>query len=919
MENTINELKKTKIWEYLNIVDGQYAERCIKFVSAVCPILNTICDYFPYYTEHNEQHSIAILKRIEQIIVSDCLVPNSEIAFSKSEAFILICSAFGHDLGMAILPNEEQQILNELRLEKKDGWKTHPTLQDKLRNTHAIRGGDYIYHEKENIGIPVNLTAMLAIVMASHNYSLTELNDIYRAPFAAETTEIDLPQLASIFCIGDLLEYSDSRVREGVLDQLQEELAVNTDDKLLISLHENLKHLSIGGNLAISEGKIKVHGSFENPDVLNLAHKAIDYIEQWIVNYTDTDFKSRKNRLKLKSTTVERNLICGNNDFHRIGIRMNKQNIIKLISSNSVWNNQYELVIKELLQNSVEACRYRRFNSSLADGYLAKITVELNVSENYISITDNGCGMSRATILNNFLTVGNSKSNESGYAKGGYNSLAKFGIGFWSVFTITQEVDIQTKQFNNFRDDDKIGYQFKVSIEQIKDYTVFYPAPNIPCGTTIKLFLKDDVNINNIANRIFGIYGIIQCSEIPIDVVHNNRKYSIPNEPILPTMDEIFGAKVNFAIQNKIQIYTYEGSTPDYTLKMFILYKIGDNGVTFALSEDKALYQITEYRTKFESYCVCGFNVMLRSEFPMFEVIPDGIVHFIANAINPKGFSYTLNRQRLLNSTKSIEYAETIDGLIIDGYRKFLREMNIITPEKIFHLFAEGRLVQRGSMLSMDTAKKFQNLLDRASDLLCYKLMRINRTKTYNTCEVAYKNVNEILSSDVRLVSFLRYHDYEKRYTAPFHDMQVMYNLLKTEHYEGDDIFFVDRENNFFFDNDPDSYVIVKQIQVYKNETAQLSILVSHSKSINTLQDKKWFIGNVHGIWSGSIFEKKIVGANFAFGEGRFFVTPNSVLANDIKSMYLSGDHPAICSLIKNIASSCNGYLHDSILQYITQ
>ena len=86
--------------------------------------------------------------------------------------------------------------------------------------------------------------------------------------------------------------------------------------------------------------------------------------------------------------------------------------------------------LKELLQNSVEACRYRDFNTPASRAYQPVIKVTFDKENRHIIISDNGCGMSKNIILNNFLTVGNSRASDPVYKSFGYNSLARFGIGF---------------------------------------------------------------------------------------------------------------------------------------------------------------------------------------------------------------------------------------------------------------------------------------------------------------------------------------------------------------------------------------------------------------------------------------------------------------------------------------------------------
>jgi len=49
---------------------------------------------------------------MSQVIHPDCLTIGKELSFNHIETFLLICSAYAHDLGMAIFPNEEKELLN---------------------------------------------------------------------------------------------------------------------------------------------------------------------------------------------------------------------------------------------------------------------------------------------------------------------------------------------------------------------------------------------------------------------------------------------------------------------------------------------------------------------------------------------------------------------------------------------------------------------------------------------------------------------------------------------------------------------------------------------------------------------------------------------------------------------------------------
>lgn len=416
-------VKESKMWKYLNDISEDYAERAIIFIREIAPILDSVKEYFPYYTRHDIVHGNNILARMEDIVYNECFDKTNKLAFSASEAFLLICSAFSHDLGMAVFPDEKDKMLDFLGIADEDGWKTNEKLQNFLRKNHSQRGGSFIAVNQEKLCVPKNLVAFLHDLMSSHNMSIHQLEVDLGTRTAFDSKEVCLVQLACILCVADLLEYSDSRVLDGVIEKIRND----NSEAAKVSYRENMKHVCIGSNVAVGEdGRIIISGSFTISDVevLNLTHKTIDLIEDWARQYSDIDIRSLKPRLRLKVDTVIRNLRTINMDFTRLGVRIKKENIIGLVSSNSLWSNDVGIPIKELLQNSVEACRYRQYNTHPAKNYRPKISVTFDRENSKVIIEDNGCGMSKNVILNNFLTVGNSRSKDSTYYVQGYNVSA---------------------------------------------------------------------------------------------------------------------------------------------------------------------------------------------------------------------------------------------------------------------------------------------------------------------------------------------------------------------------------------------------------------------------------------------------------------------------------------------------------------
>src|ERR1019366_359081 len=241
LKEPLTELRSTDLWIYLNKIDQDYATRSLIFLENISPLLASIKDHFPYYTRHDAHHGFQVVKKMSEILEPSCLKARSRISFSAAEVFLLICSAYGHDLGMTVFPGEEEKLLGNLNIPKTKEWKKDPILQNYLRNEHSTRGGLFISENSDNIGIPRNLVSYLDKLMIAHNLSINELDTkLGGKRHAAGAKEIDLKQLACILCIADSLEFSDTRVVEGVLKILEEKIKNKEDKSILTSYYENM-------------------------------------------------------------------------------------------------------------------------------------------------------------------------------------------------------------------------------------------------------------------------------------------------------------------------------------------------------------------------------------------------------------------------------------------------------------------------------------------------------------------------------------------------------------------------------------------------------------------------------------------------------------------------------------------------------
>jgi hypothetical protein len=126
----LEELHGTQLYRTLANLSADSAERIDAFVSKIAPLLGTTIRHFPYYTRHDANHGFHVIRRIEQVVESDCFRAGAPGAFRATELLLLIDAAYSHDLGMTVFPGEEDRLAESLSIRLDSGWETNPALQN---------------------------------------------------------------------------------------------------------------------------------------------------------------------------------------------------------------------------------------------------------------------------------------------------------------------------------------------------------------------------------------------------------------------------------------------------------------------------------------------------------------------------------------------------------------------------------------------------------------------------------------------------------------------------------------------------------------------------------------------------------------------------------------------------------------------
>ncbi len=155
-----------------------------------------------------------------------------------------------------------------------------------------------------------------------------------------------------------------------------------------------------------------------------------------------------------------------------------------------------DIFLRELISNASDALDKLSFESTKGTDFIDKeapleIRINFDEKENTLTISDTGIGMNKEEIMKNIGTIAKSGSAEFlkqlTESKNDVNNIiGKFGVGFYSVFMVADEVIIKTRSFR--KEDAPVEW----SSNGLGTYQVKEIDEKLKRGTSIEIHLKDD-------------------------------------------------------------------------------------------------------------------------------------------------------------------------------------------------------------------------------------------------------------------------------------------------------------------------------------------------------------------------------------------------------------------------------------------
>lgn len=598
-----------KIYEILKENDHILAGRFSETQEAVKLLLQKYQHNFGEYTDHSAAHSERVFG-----YCADLLSEEAISALNTSELYILAMACFLHDIGMCV-PEKQLEKYKEhheyLELSKKNDDFDYSNF---LRNIHHEVSKDFIETEWYDLKI-IDQKYAKAIALVSLGHRKVDLlnNGIYEPRTYLDDSNdfVCLPYLASILRLADELEMSTARIPDLLVDYYWPENEISQTEWAKSRSIERI-------NVDTDNSLVIVAGKCDDLRIYNALLELCDKI-QTVIQYGNrvaNHYKLLCKREYSLPVNYLKNDIQTSFEFKNIRFNFDMHKITETLVGKALYNNKF-VAIREALQNSIDACRHKR--TLAGDAYTPVISVK--VSKDSILIEDNGMGMDEYIIQNYFSKLGAS-FYESSELPEAFEPIAQFGIGVFSYFQLVNLIEVITRKEGS----DCIHFK---ADKTPNTYFYFERNPTrSEVGTTLKLVLKDDVNIDSL-ELLEYLKHTFKLSEIPITIDTEYGNQTITKQPFLisdSTWQECIKPSKSGVIQNlKLVSIVIDEDDFEGVLGMIAAKNIGDDiprTIDTEFSSDFRpieVYQQGVFVTRFKSRFCKTMNgyINLKKSFPI--------------------------------------------------------------------------------------------------------------------------------------------------------------------------------------------------------------------------------------------------------------------------------------------------------------
>jgi hypothetical protein len=499
---------------------------------------------FSEYTKHDISHIDEMLK------ILDWLVPaTTKTVMTPADWLLTVLAVYFHDLGMLVTRDEYEarQESDYLRFAQEklfagaqgldyrakvehlpEEQKSRFLYQEFIRHKHAERTRLWIEGKAppyvKSVATEVdtllaNLDPVfrrdLGLVCESHHKD--DLNDISKYPISrpygnTEQEAANLQYAAILLRTTDLLHVTRDRTPSTLFHTINPTDPVSQQEwakQLAVRSIRSKLGLDRDGNPQPEAPRdtIEVHAFFRRPDGFFGLTAYLAYAQAQLQQSFDWARQSNQQTASkyqfpwryLDESNVEAEGFLPNT----FSFTLDQGKVLDLLTGHTLYNDT-GVVLRELVQNSLDALRLQRLIDGRFDG--PRVTVKWDSKQRMLSVRDNGTGMTQEIIERHFLTVGSSRYQDEAFKRTypEFSPISRFGIGVLSAFMIADSVDVFTvhpdEEFGRFLSLRSVHGRYLVRLlDKNLDETIAGLGPH---GTLVQLMLRASADIPPIAETM---------------------------------------------------------------------------------------------------------------------------------------------------------------------------------------------------------------------------------------------------------------------------------------------------------------------------------------------------------------------------------------------------------------------------------
>lgn len=379
--------------------DPSLSSRLSEIERLAMTVLTYTAGSFPYFTSHDHAHSIQVEENLNWLIPDEV-----KLDLNGHEIFFLLVAAWLHDWGMVSKPEESQ---------------------DDVRRCHHTRTEDNFNKMYHLVKLDFHEARIIGRIARGHRVEDLRSSLFDRQIYSADV-HVDIRFLAAILRLADECDITHNRVPELIYYSLSPRGS---------SEEHFRKHLNIQGIGQWVPYKIEFFAVATDPKGSQTLRKLCEKIQ------TEVDHvKGILAQRRIPIEYVEVHIDARGFIDKPISIRLDEARVTQLLIGEHLYSRK-DVAVRELLENSVDACRARASHSP---------QIRIYLEGDKLVIQDNGIGIDFETAYKFLAQKGFSYYQSDEFKENvrasSFDPISRWGLGILSCFLIASEISIETKK-----------------------------------------------------------------------------------------------------------------------------------------------------------------------------------------------------------------------------------------------------------------------------------------------------------------------------------------------------------------------------------------------------------------------------------------------------------------------------------------